>query len=457
MLNRKLLLAILPLALPIAGLFSSAAQAVVPAEEAAQLGQSLTPIGAEQTANADGSIPAWTGGLTTAPKGFADGGKLIDPFAEDEPLFTITRKNLDKYREQLSQGQIKLFEQYPDSYEMQVYPTRRSALFPQWLYDETKLNATRVNLTKNGSGFTGAVRGFPFPIPKNGREAMWNHMARYFTTGIRGYVNSAATTKGGDYVVERSKFEIAFHYNHPDTTLENFDNKNLYVLTKVTSPASKAGDAHLLHVPLDRSVEDTLVYIYNPGQRKVHRIGEIGYDNPASDGLMTHDQIDMFNGPMDRYQFQLLGKKEIYVPYNNYQLSSDEVEYDELIDQGHIDQEFVRYEKHRMWMVEATRLPDVKHIYSKRVFYIDEDSWLILLQDIYDDRGEFWRTAITHALTYYNIPLVANPVQVHYDLQSRRYVVLNLTNEEKEPIQYNWYEPPGYFSTSQLKRFATRP
>ncbi len=433
------------------------AMAAVSADEAAQLGQTLTPIGAEKAGNADGSIPPWEGGLTQPPKGFAAGGKLIDPFADDKPLFTITSENLAQYKEKLSQGQIKLFEQYPDSYEMEVYPTRRSALFPDWLYEATKKNATRVNLTENGSGFTGTVRGFPFPIPKSGREAMWNHMARYFTTGVKGYVNSAVTTKGGDYVVERSKFEIAFHYNHPDTTLENFNNKNLYILRKVVAPASKAGDANLLHVPMDRSVGDTLVYVYNPGQRKVHRIGEIGYDNPAQDGLMTHDQIDMFNGPMDRYQFKLLGKKEIYVPYNNYKLYSQEVEYDELIDKGHVDQEYVRYELHRMWVVEATRLPSVKHIYSKRVFYIDEDSWLILLQDIYDDRGEFWRTAITHALTYYNVPLVANAVQVHYDLQSRRYVVLNLTNEEKEPVEYNWYEPPEYFSTSRLKRFATQP
>ena len=438
-------------------LLSMPAQAVVPAEEASKLGDTLTMLGAEKAGNEDGSIPPYTGGIKTPPADYKPGGELVNPFADDEKLFEITAKNLDQYKDKLSQGQIKLFEQYPDSYKMEVYPTRRSAVFPDWLYEETKKNATRVNLTENGSGFTGTVRGFPFPIPKNGREAMWNHMARYFTKGLRGYVNHAVTTKGGDYVIERAKFEIAFHYNHPDTTLENFDNKNLYVLRKVVAPASKAGDANLLHVPMDRSVGDTVVYVYNPGQRKVHRIGEIGYDNPAQDGLMTHDQIDMFNGPMDRYQFKLLGKREIYVPYNTYRLYSKDVEYDELIDKGHIDQDFVRYELHRMWVVEATRLPDVKHIYSKRVFYIDEDSWLILLQDIYDDRGEFWRTAITHALTYYNVPLVGNTVQVHYDLQSRRYVLLNLTNEEKEGVEYDWHEPPSYFSTSQLKRFATRP
>ena len=432
------------------------ALAAVSEEKAAQLGQSLTPIGAEKAGNADGTIPAWEGGQTELPAGYEEGKKHVNPFAEDEMLFEITAQNMEQYKDQLSQGQIALFKQFPDSYRMKVYPTRRSAVFPEWLYEATKKNATRVNLTENGSGFTGTVRGFPFPIPQNGREAMWNHMARYFTTGLKGYVNHAVTTRGGDYVVERAKYEIAFHYNHPDTTLENFNNKNLYVLRKIVSPPSKAGDANLLHVPMDRSKGDTVVYQYNPGQRKVIRIGEVGYDNPAQDGLITHDQIDMFNGPMDRYQFKLLGKREMYVPYNTYDLYSDNLKYEDLIKPGHINQDHVRHELHRMWVVEATRLPNVSHIYSKRIFYIDEDSWLILLQDIYDDRGEFWRTSITHAITYYNIPLVANPVQVHYDLQSRRYVILNMTNEEEEPIEYDWHKPPSYFSTGKLRQFATQ-
>ena len=37
--------------------------AAVSPEEAAKLGTSLTPVGAEKAGNADGSIPAWTGGI----------------------------------------------------------------------------------------------------------------------------------------------------------------------------------------------------------------------------------------------------------------------------------------------------------------------------------------------------------------------------------------------------------
>ncbi len=436
-------------------LVSASALAKAPPEQIAQLGESLTPLGAEKAGNAAGTIPAWTGGIKDIPGSYDQGKPLPNPFADDTPLFEITGQNYQQYADNLSQGQIALFTQFPQTYRMKVFPTRRSAVFPDWLYAETTKNASRVELSNEGNGFSGTVKGFPFPLPQNGREAMWNHMARYITKGVRGYSNRAITTSSGDYVIERVHFEASFHYNHPDATLENFDNKYVYLMGKIVAPASKAGDATLLHVPLDRVKDETLVYSYNPGQRKVRRIGEVGYDNPLYDGLMTHDQVDMFNGPMDRYQFKLLGKREIYVPYNCYDIYSSDVEYKDILQKGHINPDLARYELHRTWVVEATILDGMKHIYSKRVFYLDEDSWLILLEDMYDTRGEFWRTAISHAIAYYQIPLVANPVQVHYDLQSRRYVMLNMTNEEKKRIEYDWYEPPAYFSTSKLKRYAT--
>lgn len=437
-------------------LFCTVSAGKAPDDQIAQLGKTLTPVGALKAGNADGSIPEWTGGVKDIPGDYDPTKPLVNPFSGDQPQFEITGQNFEQYANKLSEGQKALFRQFPQTYKMKVYPTRRSAVFPQWLYDETIKNASRVELVNEGNGFSGTVRGFPFPLPQNGREAMWNHMARYITKGVRGYTNRAITTSSGDYVIERVHFEASFHYNHPDATLENFNNKYVYLMGKVVAPASKAGDATLLHVPLDRVKDETLVYSYNPGQRKVRRIGEVGYDNPLYDGLMTHDQVDMFNGPMDRYQFKLLGKREIYVPYNCYDLYSGKVEYEDIIQKGHINQDLARYELHRVWVVEATILEGTKHIYSKRVFYIDEDSWLILLQDMYDTRGDFWRTSISHAVAYYQIPLVANPVQAHYDLQSRRYVILNMTNEEDKRIEYDWHQPPSYFTPSKLKRYATQ-
>ena len=424
------------------------AWAKVSESEAAALGQSLTPVGGEKAGNGS-SIPEWTGGLPKQPMQRGD-----NPFGDDKALFVITHENYREHEKHLTEGQKALLKTFPDSYRIPVYPSRRSASFPNYIYEATRENATRVELSNDGHGFCCTAQGFPFPIPKSGIEALWNHIMRYNTQGYRGYLNHAAVAADGDYVVERSYLELSYHYNHPQATFESLQNQNLWLLTKVVAPANKAGDAHLIHVPVDRIAETTGVWVFNPGLGRVRRIGEVGYDNPAFDGLMTHDQIDMFNGPLDRYTVKLIGKREIYVPYNAYTLYSNEHRYTDIIGKGHINPDLTRYELHRVWVIEAMVRDGYKHIYKRRSFYLDEDSWLVLMQDMYDEHDMFWRTAEAHAITFQNVPLIVNGVQVHYDLQSRRYVILNMTNEEKNMIEYDWYQPKKYFTPQQLKKFA---
>jgi hypothetical protein len=423
------------------------ALAKVPADKAAQLGASLTPMGSEAAGNAEGSIAAWKPHVDPAFK------RGDNPYAADKPIAVITSKNVAEYEAFLSEGHKALFRTFPDSYRIPLYPSRRGAAYPDWFLAATQANATAVELTNAGHGFCCTAKGFPFPIPGNGTEVMWNHIMRYNTRGFRGYTAAAATTTGGDYVIERAYLELAYVYNTPEATPESLGNQNLYVMTKTVAPASKAGAAYLLHVPLDRVKQTTGVWSFIAGGRTL-RIGEVGYDNPAFEGLMTQDQIDMFNGPLDRYTIKLLGKREMIVPYNSYRLYDPKLAYKDVITRGHINQQETRYEKHRVWVIEAQAREGIKHLYRKRVFYLDEDSWIVIAQDIYDDRGEFWRFAESHSINFPNVPVMVNGVQVHYDLQSRRYVVLNLTNEEKELIEYDWKADPGYFTPAALKRFA---
>ena len=49
--------------------------------------QELTALGAEVAANADGSIPAWSGGLKVS------GSELSDPFASESSLLRISPEN----------------------------------------------------------------------------------------------------------------------------------------------------------------------------------------------------------------------------------------------------------------------------------------------------------------------------------------------------------------------------
>ncbi len=440
-------------------LFSTMAAAAVSAEEAARLGDSLTPIGAERAGLKNGphglSIPPWEGGMSE-PTDEKILEKVENPFADEKPLFVITAKNAADYADILTEGQKALLAQFPDSYRMPVYPSHRTAAFSDFVYENTVANATRVTLNPDGHAFKGSIHGFPFPLPQNGKELMWNHIGRYRTAGFRGFTNSAVTTANGDYVIERDYIEVVFSYNNPDVTLETFDDKLLYIFTKTVEPPNKAGESNLVIVPLDRVKDETLVWTYNVGTRKVRRIGRVGYDNPYNDGLMTHDQIDMFNGPMDRYQWKIVGKRPMLVSYNNNAIISEKLKYKDILHKGHVNPDLLRYELHRVWVVEATRLPDVSHIYKRRIFYIDEDSWLILAQDIYDDRDQFWRTGESFFNQVPQIPLPFNSTQVHYDLQSRRYAMLNLRNEEKTLIEYDFTEPESYFTTSKLKRFAEK-
>ena len=88
---------------------SSTAMAAVSQAEADKLGNSLTPLGGEAAANADGSIPAYTGGITSAPAGYSAGDHHPDPYPGDQVLFEITGQNYKEYADFLSDGQKKLF------------------------------------------------------------------------------------------------------------------------------------------------------------------------------------------------------------------------------------------------------------------------------------------------------------------------------------------------------------
>lgn len=106
------------------------AQAAVSPQEAEALKGKLTPMGAERAANADGSIPAWTGGFTQVPAGFQNGHRNVDPFAADKPLFSITASNMQQYADKLADGVKQLFKDNPQTFRIDVYQTRRTALRP---------------------------------------------------------------------------------------------------------------------------------------------------------------------------------------------------------------------------------------------------------------------------------------------------------------------------------------
>ena len=414
---------------------TASVQAKVSEAEAAKLGNELTPLGGEKAGNADGSIPAWTGGITTPPAGYEVGQFHKDPYPDDKVLFTITAQNYKEYADFLSDGQEKMFETYPDTYKMPVYQTRRSASNPQFVYDATKANATRAELVQGGNGIKNAAIGVPFPIPQSGVEAIWNHILRYRGEAVARNGAQAAPTASGDYNVIGFDEVLMVKYSAKDATPEALLEENILMKfkQKITSPARLAGTALLVHETMDQVREPRQAWTYNTGQRRVRRAPNIAYDAPgtASDGLRTTDDFDMFNGAPDRYNWELKGKQEMYVAYNNYKLHSDSVTYEEILQPGHVNPDLTRFEKHRVWVVEATLKPEFRHVYSKRVFFIDEDSWQVQVADMYDNRGELYKVGIAYGVNYYEVPTQWSTLDVYHDLNSRRYLALGLDNESK--------------------------
>jgi len=438
-------------------LVAAPAAAELSAADLAKLGNTLTPIGAEKAGNAGGTIPAWDGGISRPIAGYTDGGHYPDPFASDKPLFTITGQNADQYRAQLSEGQVAMLKKYPD-YKMVVYPTHRSAAFPQCHYEETKQCAAKAKLAPGGNGVVGCTGGIPFPEPKDGTETIWNFLLRYRGDTYGMHWDQAAVTRGGDYALVKFEYEYDFQYgNCSKPPSQREPNMVLNYVQNTTAPARLAGQILLVHETVDQAKEPRTAWTYNPGQRRVRLAPQVAYDNPgtAADGLRTNDDFGMFNGATDRYNWKLVGKKELYVPYNSYKLASPQYKYSDILKAGHINQDLARYELHRVWVVEATLKPGMSHIYAKRVFYIDEDSWAIVVTDKYDARGELWRTAEMHNINMYNVPMWYSALEVHSDLQSGRYIAMGLANEEKvvyQPLK----RTPSDYTPEALRGMGTR-
>ncbi len=433
------------------------ALALVSEHEAARLGRDLTPTGAIRAGNADGTIPEWTGGITQPPAGYKVGDHHPDPFGGDPILFTITAANADQYRDKLSGGQLAMLETYP-TYRINVYPTRRSHSYPQRVYDAIRANATRAELVADGNGTSGAVISSPFPLPKSGLEVIWNHKVRYLGLRLERTFAQVTPQRNGRYTVVKFEEQQEFYYAREGVTPENVGNRFASLVQTVTSPARLAGSILLVHETLDQIREPRQAWSYNPGQRRVRRAPNIAYDNPgtASDGLRTTDNFDLFVGAPDRYTWELVGKKEMYVPYNAYKLHSDQLKLSDLILPGHLNQDHTRYELHRVWVVEARLKEGFSHIYSRRTLYFDEDSWVILLVDHYDGRGELWRVAEGHTINFYDVPATTYTVEAIYDLQAGRYLALGLKNEEKMQ-RFNFDKPASsMFTPAGLRQRGRR-
>ena len=431
-------------------------------DEAKKLGGDLTPVGAEKAGNADGTIPAWDGGLVKPLAGY-DGRNYIDPFASEKPLFEITGANADQYKDKLSAGQLAMLKRY-SGYKLKVFPTHRTSGFSKEIYDAAMKNATTSDLTENGYGISQYEMSVPFPIPHGtdsdkANQVIWNHITRWRDGSLKRNVVQMTPLANGSYTPVKFKEQLTSGSALADYGSKKVDPNIIYYFKQeILSPARLAGNVLLVHETLDQVKEPRRAWIYNSGQRRVRRAPQVAYDGPgtAADGQRTSDNFDMFNGAPDRYNWKLIGKKEMYIPYNSYNLNSTEHKYDDIIKAGHINQDLARYELHRVWVVEATLKSGQRHIYAKRVFYVDEDTWQISMVDHYDGRGELWRSAEGHHIQLYDRKIAWFACETLYDLLSGRYLVLGLSNEEPVGYTFNVKSSSKDFTPAALRRAGRR-
>lgn len=432
------------------------AQAATTAEEAAKLKTTLTPMGAERAGSADGAIPAWDGGYTKVPAGYKSGDVRPDPFAGEKPAFSITSKNMAQYADKLTEGEKGLLQKYP-TFRMDVYPTHRTAAAPQWYYDNTFKNATHAKLTGDGYTFEGAYGGVPFPITNNPKEMILNHL----TAWTRGESSTSpsrcfdVTPDGKVTMVSDGTQDLQYPYNYKEGSVANYSgfyNIGRYVQS---APASKAGESILAHFPSAQG-KNIGLWQYLVGQRRVRRAPSVSYDTPDSvtSGMGFFDEAFMLFGPYDHHDYKLIGKKEMVVPYNNNRANAAKPE--DLFKPQYLNPDLVRWELHRVWVIDATLAPGKRHVVAHRRFYLDEDTWQILLIDGWDAQGQLWRMTYTLTELAPDVPsLVGNMAWGNYNLQTGGYYLNAATNGTKQ-FAVVPRRPDTFFSPEELANVGAR-
>lgn len=430
--------------------------------QAEKLGAELTPLGADPKANADGSIPAWKGDTLGVPKGLqyaGSGSAYPDPYADEKPLFSITKDNLEQHKNKLSPGMVALFEKYPESYRMDIYPSHRDFRYTDKFERRTRWNVGNAELVNGIDGLQKMTGGVPFAIPQNGAEAIWNARSSQPIPVADSLFDEIAVYANGSSERYRNKLIIESPYayaEHPvGKVVEEIGVNSALVFYEVLEPSKKKGEMVIVHEPLDQVKNDRKAWVYIPGTQRVRRAPNAGFDTPVGPGgLMTADDSMGFNGAMLRYDWTLIGKQEMYVPYHSYSFDKPDISYDDLIPPRHVNPDHMRYELQRVWVVEANLKKGQRHSYGKRRFYIAEDNWLIAASEAYDGRGDLWRVGLQNTVYDYHLKGYIARAQFLFDLQASAYVVGRLTNQTRPSNYAMEVKGEDFYSPSNLRKMG---
>ncbi|WP_207460230.1 DUF1329 domain-containing protein [Azospirillum sp. SYSU D00513] len=424
-------------------------QAGQPAPAGPKLGEELTAMGAIRAGNQARSVPPWTGGLSAPVREFEPGKHHPNPFVEDVLWFTVKAGELRRYEPRLSGGLKALLRRYPDSFEIRLFPSRRTAAAPQRLYDESIANAARAGLSDNGLVLNGAKAGVPFPVPANGAQAMWNHILRW---------RGETLSRTGTTVISDGQRQLAtsvFREDRLSGYSAGQEGRPFHYRRTQLEPEAEAGTTLLLQGTLDPLRVPRAAWFRQGERGKPMRAAEFAHDtpDPAAGGIRTADMLDMFSGPLDRLDFTLLDKRrEMYVPYNAYRLNAPNLTPRDFLWPNHPNPEFLRYELHRVWVVEAAVKAGLRDAFPERTYYLDEDSWQILMADYYDAEGNLARYGEAHGIAHSQVPAFLPAMEITYDLTDGRYVASGLDNQHGPPVFGKPMKPEEFAPETLLRK-----
>lgn len=448
-------------------LLSTSAMAKMSAEEIARLGKDLTPMGAIKAGSDDGLIPAWTGSVIGLPKGLkwdGPGTPYPDPWPDEKPLFVINKENMEQYKSRLSPGQIAMFKAYPDTFRMPVYPSHREFAFYQHFYDKVRYNAEHAELTSDSEGITGFIGSPAFPVPVTGPEVVWLARTNDPFQTVGGEYSDIAVFSNDTQSLRRSTFVQEAPYanrNNPVTAEYEYPKLGMvagYIMTNCTEPARDKGLVTAVIEPFDYQASAREVWRYLPGSRRVRRAPTVGFDTPdGPGGLKTVDETQGFNGSMERFDWKLVGRQEMFIPYHSYKFDDPKVSYKELLTKFHANPDYMRYELKRVWVAEGTLKEGQRHIYAKRRLYVDEDTGIASVTENYDGRGELWKVVFNNNIYDYHGQAYIRRVQMYHDLIAGAYIAERLVNDGA-PMLYdvNPVKGPAYFSPANIRKLGKR-
>lgn len=405
-------------------------------DDADRLGKDLTCMGAEVAGNADGSIPAYSGKWVGVPdhvKFEGTGTHHPDPYAGEKPLYVVTAQNMDQYADKLSEGLKGLLKRYPDTFQIPVYPSHRDFGYPAVACDYSKQNAASSKLIDDGTGIAAQMGGAMFPFPKDGVELMWNHQLSRRAWTEDGFFDQAVVYPNGNIAWGQVNYRI-LSPAHDQANPPKTEGTQAYFYIKTTKPQRQKGEIIVGNQSYRYVAEPRQTWQYNPGTRRVRQLPAFGFDMAQGPGgFRTVDDDRVYNESPERYNWKIVGKKELIVPYNAYKMDDPNAKYADMLSVGHLNPDYTRYELHRMWVVEATLKADYRHQYAKRVFYFDEDTYHALMSDSYDSHGELWRVSMQNYIYAYELKGYQPRVTLYHDLVSGAYMSDRMINELPAP------------------------